>query len=67
MLKREYNVPHEDIITVKSLKIGNPKGRVIDNQKTIQQIMSDIQKYIEGGFYYGIGVYERYKIPVPTN
>lgn len=31
MLKRDYNVPHEDIIKVRSLKIDYPKVRVIDD------------------------------------
>lgn len=31
MLKRDYNVPHEDIIKVRSLKIDSPKVRVIDD------------------------------------
>lgn len=31
MLKRDYNVPHADIIKVRSLKIDYPKVRVIDD------------------------------------
>lgn len=31
MLKRDYNVPHENIIKVRSLKIDYPKVRVIDD------------------------------------